>query len=279
MSTIYKFTVVSFLLAILGMSGCEGNKAAELGPGKQATIQLSEATMNELGSKRILFGHQSVGNNIISGVEDLKSEDKKINFEVSLLDAAGAIQGPGLHHFSVGKNGDPFSKIDDFARRIRSGLGSQVEVALFKFCYVDMDADTDITKIFNHYRETMGALKKEFPNVLFAHTTVPLITIQAGPKAWVKKIIGKPLYGSEDNYKRNEFNKLLLATYGGKDPIFDLAKSESTYADGTRARVTSNGKDFFVLAPEYTTDGGHLNEIGRQKTAAEFLQFLASACN
>jgi hypothetical protein len=278
MSKICKFAVVSILLIILGIVGCEGNKTAELGPGKQATIQLSEGTMKELGSKRILFGHRSVGSNIISGVQDLKSEDKKINLRVSLLDAAGAIKGPGLHHFSVGKNGDPFSKIDDFAMRIRSGLGSQSDVVLLKLCYADIDAGSDITKIFNHYQKTMESLKNEFPNAMFVHATVPLTTVQTGPKAWVKKIIGKPLYGTEDNSKRNEFNKLLLTTYWGKDSIFDLAKVESSYPDGTRAFITRGGKEIFVMAPEYTTDGGHLNEVGRRKAAAEFIQILSFAC-
>jgi hypothetical protein len=268
----------AFLIAVLIIGGCDGRKVNEMGTGKHANIQLSETAMKALGSKRILFGHQSVGSNILSGVEELKSGGTNIFLNVFKADAAGSANKAGLHHFSVGKNGDPFAKIDDFEKRIRGGLGSNVDVAFFKFCYVDMEASTEITKIFIHYQKVMEGLKKDYPSVRFAHVTVPLVTVQTGPKAWVKKIIGKPLHGVEDNYKRNEFNKLLLAAYGEKDPIFDLAKVESSYPDGTRARGMSGGKEIFVMAPEYTTDGGHLNEIGRQEAAAEFLQFLASAC-
>jgi hypothetical protein len=268
--------VMACMVATIGMTGCDETRSRTL---SVKPIELSEDAMKAIKSKQFLFGHQSVGSNILSGLKELKSSGKSIDLNASPIAGFGSLQQPGLYHFSVGRNGDPFAKIDDFAKHIRGGLGSQVDVAFFKFCYIDMEAETDTTGIFDHYRQVMEALKKEFPNVRFAHVTVPLVSIQTGPKAWAKKIIGMPLYGLADNYKRNEFNKLLVATYGGKDPIFDLAKSESTYADGSRARVTSNGKDFFVLAPEYTTDGGHLNETGRQKAAAEFLQFLASACN
>jgi hypothetical protein len=35
---------------------------------------------------------------------------------------------------------------------------------------------------------------------------------------------------------------MLLSTYAGKEPIFDLAKVESTYPDGNRSSITSNGR-------------------------------------
>ena len=68
---------------------------------------------------------------------------------------------------------------------------------------------------------------------------------------------------------------MLVATYGGKDPIFDLTKAESTYPDGTRSVITKDGRSFHTLVSEFTNDDGHLNENGRQAAAAELLQTLA----
>ena len=77
--------------------------------------------------------------------------------------------------------------------------------------------------------------------------------------------------------KRDEFNRLLLSAYAGKEPVYDLAKAESTYPSGTRSEMTSDSRDFYTLAPDYTDDGEHLNETGRQAAASELLHVLAAA--
>ena len=79
------------------------------------------------------------------------------------------------------------------------------------------------------------------------------------------------------NIKRNQFNDLLIQKYKDKDPIFDLAKSESTYPGGERNHFKNNGKKYYTLINEYTSDGGHLNEIGRYFVARDFLVFLSEA--
>ena len=242
----------------------------------QSVADIRAPEWQVLASKRILFGHQSVGSNIISGVEEIMSVHKQVKMNISRVEGAATILKPGFYHFGVGRNADPRSKIDDFVHRLRAGLGSDVDMAFFKFCYVDFDAATDAGALFRDYQRAMTDLKKEFPKIVFAHVTVPLVTVQSGPKAWVKKILGKTVYGTEDNYRRNEFNTLLLATYTGIEPVFDLAKMESTYPDGARSKTVSNNREIFVLAPEYTSDGGHLNQAGRVRLAAEFLRFLAS---
>ena len=35
-------------------------------------------------------------------------------------------------------------------------------------------------------------------------------------------------------------------------------------------------KIYYSMAPEYTTDGGHLNETGRKRVAEQLLIFLAN---
>jgi len=103
---------------------------------------------------------------------------------------------------------------------------------------------------------------------------VPLTNLEPTTKAWIKGLLGRTT-AQDVNVKRNEFNSLLRNTYLGIDPIFDLAQVESTHPDGTREYFTRDGKAIYTLAPEFTTDGGHLNEFGRQSAAEALLQILA----
>ncbi len=96
-------------------------------------------------------------------------------------------------------------------------------------------------------------------------------------KTWIKKIIGKKdIWEYDDNIKRNQYNQLLKEYYEGKEPVFDLAKIESTYPDGKRCTFEKDGKTYYSLVSEYTSDGGHLNEKGRKIVAEKLLVFLAN---
>jgi lysophospholipase L1-like esterase len=111
--------------------------------------------------------------------------------------------------------------------------------------------------------------------VKFIHFTVPLTSQQTGPKALVKKILGKSLRGFDDNIVRNQYNALLRAEYQGKEPILDIATIESTYADGKRASFTREKQEYYTLVEDYTDDGAHLNETGRRVVAEQFLIIMA----
>ena len=69
---------------------------------------------------------------------------------------------------------------------------------------------------------------------------------------------------------------MLRKQYDGKEPLFDLAKIESTLTDGMRLSYKKDGKSIFALIPDYTHDGGHLNEYGRKIVAEQLLIYLAS---
>ncbi len=138
-----------------------------------------------------------------------------------------------------------------------------------------MQADTDVKDIFSSYNGSIAQLEKKYPGMTIIHFTNPLTQRQTGIKASIKKIIGRPIGGVEDNIKRNEYNEMLIKQYEGKEPIFDIAKIQSTFPDGTRCSFTKDGKKYYSMVPEYTTDGGHLNEIGRKKVAEQFLILLA----
>ncbi|MEN8140590.1 MAG: hypothetical protein ABFR97_05130 [Thermodesulfobacteriota bacterium] len=68
----------------------------------------------------------------------------------------------------------------------------------------------------------------------------------------------------------------MLARFGG-EPIFDLARAEFSRADGHVYQFNYRGESYPCLVPEYSSDGGHLNQAGLGVAAAEFLSFLRRA--
>jgi hypothetical protein len=155
-------------------------------------------------------------------------------------------------------------------------VGEKTDFAFFKFCYVDISSRTDVKSVFFEYKKTMDILIDEFPKTKFLHVTAPLTARQGGAKALVKKLIGKPIGGYDDNMKRAQYNTFLRKAYDGKAPIFDLAKIESTSYNGKRSSFTRNGTIYYSVVPEYTNDGGHLNKKGRKVVAEQLLIFLAN---
>jgi len=58
--------------------------------------------------------------------------------------------------------------------------------------------------------------------------------------------------------------------------LFDIAEIESTLPDGSKVTYDYMGNTYYALAPQYTNDGGHLNEAGRRIVVAQqLLLFLA----
>ncbi|MBM4332165.1 MAG: hypothetical protein FJ117_13250 [Deltaproteobacteria bacterium] len=274
--TLARWGVALFILVgLLGIIGCPGGDMKEKGSAFPALTDVNTSSWKKLAGKRIFFGHQSVGANIIAGLGDLAGEYGYIHLRIVEGTAPEVFNNPAFLHAKIGSNTKPQSKIDAFSALVLGGLGEKTDIAFFKLCYLDITADTDVQKLFRNYREHLSRLKAARPDVMFLNITVPLTTVQTGIKAWIKKLLGKPLGGHKDNIKRGEFNDLLRSTYRGKEPIFDLAKIESTRPDGSRASYAKDGKQYDCLAPEYTDDGGHLNAQGRRIAAEQLLIFLA----
>jgi hypothetical protein len=239
---------------------------------------LHAGTLNEdlkrLAGERIYFGHQSVGKNVLDGLQEL-SRAAGVPLKIAEVTRASALQGPGIGHVFVPENGDPLRKLASFRQAL--GRGSSVDIALVKFCYVDITADTDMRRLFDEYRTTIDELRKANPSTTFVHVTLPLTTVQTGPKAWLKRLLGRAPYGTVENVQREQYNALLRRTYAGREPIFDLARVESIGPDGTQATVEWDGVLAPALVPAYTDDGGHLNHAGRLRAAQEFVAVVAAA--
>jgi hypothetical protein len=237
---------------------------------------ISAEKWQKLSQKKIYFGHQSIGFNIIDGIKDVMKENPEIKLNIVETADPTKFGVPLFAHSRVGKNTDPRSKIDAFSGIMASGIGNSADLAFLKFCYVDVDARTDINKVFTDYKKTMDQLKKDYPKTAIVHFTLPLTVAKTTIKTKIKSLLGKQdIWEYNDNIKRNEFNEKLRKEYEGKEPLFDLAAIESTYPDGKRSSFRVAGKTYYSLIPGYTTDGGHLNEQGRRIAAQALLTLLA----
>ena len=264
------------IFAMLLITSCSNGDLMKTTPAyKDILNSVSEKDWAELSQKKIYFGHQSVGFNIIDGIKDLMSENKKINLNIKETDDLNDFSQPIFAHSRIGHNTNLSSKLDAFKHMIQQDLGDKVDIAFFKFCYVDITEKTDVKQIFETYKQTMYGLQKKFPETVFIHATVPLRTIQTSWKTQIKKILGKDLWEYTDNIKKNEFNEMIRHEYGDTGRLFDIAYAESTYPDRRKEGFNYNGKQYTSLIPSYTNDGGHLNKIGRKIVAAHLISLLA----
>ncbi len=254
------------LLAVVSFCACTGE-----------SMQSEHETIDwkALANARIFFGHQSVGENILEGIQDLAKDSPAPSLRLVKTRNPASLSEPAFAHTDIGRNEDPKSKCDDFASLMDKGFGTRTDIAFFKFCFVDIMAGTDVEQVFSHYRSTMERLKKQYPNTTFVHVTVPLMTVPAGPKVWIKKALGILEGWHADNAARSRYNELLLAHYRGKEPVFDLAAIESTFPDGRRSSFRYKGSSSYSLVPAYTDDGGHLNSFGRRLVAERLLGVLS----
>ncbi|MBP7736619.1 MAG: hypothetical protein KA369_11645 [Spirochaetes bacterium] len=243
------------------------------------TKTVSAAEWKKLSAKKVYFGHQSVGYDIIGGIQNLMKSNPAVTLNLQETIDPEKFNAGIFAHSINGENCKPKTKVDAFVKTMGSGVAKKTDIAFFKFCYVDFDENTDINDLFAYYSSSMDGLIKKYPGTTFIHVTAPLtaegefINVKYYLKHIIKKILGRA-DNSLVNIKRNEFNSLLRKKYGPKS-ILDIELYESTNPDGTRRISHNAGKDHFSLVPEYTHDGGHLSETGRILVADKFLATLA----
>ncbi|TRW92065.1 hypothetical protein [Candidatus Methylobacter oryzae] len=255
---------------LLILPGCNQSKREETS--MAIATQINRPEWRVLEKMRVVFGHQSVGWNILNGVELLNTRN---GGNLTIREQRTAPKTHGISHFAIGNNGDPLSKIEDFAAAIDAGAAQNADVALMKLCYIDFNAATDAQQLANSYIANLDSLAKRHPKTNFVAVTAPLMAVQTGPKAWLKGLIGKQPGGYVDNLKRAEFNTLLRKRYLATGRLFDLARAEAE-SGGKSCQASVNGQIVEALCPELTNDGGHLNERGQELVATAFLNFASS---
>ena len=228
-----------------------------------AASTITADDLTKASTVTVYFSHMSVGQNIMSGVKALYAAKGLPQPSVVAAERDQGVSAPtgGIVDVKVGDNGHPKWKLATFDRGLRAGLARNVDVAILKFCYVDINWRTNVEETFNLYKTTLDALEKDFPNVRFLHSTVPLRVGPDGIKDYIKAVIGR-----DDNDARNRYNALLRAAYPAEQ-IFVVAASESTAPDGA-SRTT--------LDPGYSDDGSHLNPSGSSLVASVLLKKLAA---
>jgi len=251
-----------FTFAFLTISDVKADESS------YSEYDLKEA-VQYLKSKQVFFAHQSVGNNILSGVSRIS--DELVLTEID--DPSIPDTRPSFYHTMIGENTVPLSKLTEYDHMIREGIGEKVDLSMLKLCYIDFGTETDVEAVFAEYKRIYDGLIEDFPNVTFIHFTTPLTTVQTGLKARLKRLLGRSVYGDIENIKREQFNHLIRMNYNN---IFDLAEIESTQSDGTRSKYKLNDIEYYGLVSAYTYDGGHLNEAASQMIAAEWLIFLSN---
>jgi hypothetical protein len=224
--------------------------------------KLTENEWIRLSNKRIFFGHQSVGNNIIDGIMTLKNESNSTAFILLETKDKSDFQHPLFAHSFIGKNLNPKSKIDDFINIMESGLADSVDIAFMKLCYIDINRRTNISALFIYYQTLVGILQEKYPHLKIIHFTVPITTKPKGIKG-----LAKILLKMDNNVYINRYNEFLRNHY--KDfELFDIANIEATFSDGN-SNSYSHGIPGLIY--EYSSDGGHLNQRGGSFIAYELI--------
>lgn len=191
-----------FALALAGavqLAACGGGGAGGGGGGDATTL----SNLAALKGRSIYLGHQSVGANIMQGVDDYLAQ-----LPAADQLARGGLDAAGPGHWVdgyIGSNGDPLGKMSAFHADVLAHCGD-LEVAMMKFCwadtpYIDSHSAQDL---LDAYVAMVDAVETGCPGVTLVHFTIPLMT--------------------SGNASREAYNALLRARYGSA--VFDLAAEE-----------------------------------------------------
>jgi hypothetical protein len=233
------------------------------------------ADLYELARHRVAFGHQSVGAGLVAAVRRLAIASG-IPLRVAEIGEGSPLPAETLGHFLVQRNGDPRRKLAEFEGFLSRMPDGPPDMALVKFCFVDVGLDTDPDALFEAYRTTLVRLEKRFPDTVFVHVTIPLTTVQRGFKARLKGFLGHPPHGFLENARREQFNSRLRAAFGGPR-LFDLAMLESTLPGGTVRHIASWREHTVpALPPESALDDAHLAPGAEDRIARELVATLAT---
>lgn len=253
---------------------------AACGPGEMpmpVNVADYKADLDTIARARILFGHQSVGRNVLKGLAEL-SREADVPLQIAGVETANTVDMPGLFHVDIGKNREPMGKIDEYSRLLQSSGRVPYDAAILKFCYEDLsDAGMrDPVALVDAYAKGVAVIRQSLPKLRLVHATVPLRSDPSGWKTPIKRLIGRATEEDAGNQMRAAFNIELRKRFAGQ-PLFDIAEIESTLPSNRLNAFMLGNESIPTLAAVYTNDGGHLNALGQQKAAMAFVRALASA--
>jgi hypothetical protein len=196
----------------------------------------------------VYFEHASVGGNIMDGLDALTASDPG-RYTVGRWSAtdrtAIAAWFDANSGFVDNPRGNPGlqAKIDYFAATMGTNLPARLDVAMFKFCFID-DTGT-AADAFAAQRTAVQAVQAAHPDVTVVWWTMPIMT--------------------DGSARRDDFNNLVrdyCRAY--RQALFDIADIECHSPAGVRQTDTQSRE---VLYSGYSADGGHLNAAGSLRVA------------
>src|SRR5919197_5322730 len=121
-------------LCSLGVIGC-GQQTSNKQIAHTSLHDIPLSAWKQLSKKKIYFGHQSVGNNILDGMRDVMQDNPQIALNITEYKTMTDLKSPVFAHSMVGKNFDPKSKIDAFSSNLRTVVGDTADIAFLKLCF------------------------------------------------------------------------------------------------------------------------------------------------
>ena len=207
---------------------------------------------------RVLFGHQSVGFDVLRGLRLLAEADAEryVLAVQPMVRAAWFARNRGVGEFVLGRNGDALGKVDEFAARVRDEFGAHVDVAMMKLCYADLTERSDPKAIFARWKAAHEELARAYPKVRFVWWTVP---------------VPLPARCADRRTTINDLIRAHVREHGGV--LLDVADLESHAPDGKAVVHPGGGEKLFE---GYARDaGGHLNDDGAQRVGRAVWWLLA----
>lgn len=250
----------TFALAITACRRADADDAKE--KGASLVDDQLKANLAKLNTARVLFAHHSVGDNLLQGLKELAAE---AGMTVSIAE-----QRPGA-------NGNPKQKIDDFVDRVlKEPKDGGAQLAALKLCYADFSPSTNPDQLVGWYVDAVTRLEKERPDISLLHFTAPITVFKDDLKTKLKRMIGREVWEDASAVRRMEYNAKLREALKDRR-LFDIAEVEATRPSGQRETFELGGKTYPALYAGYTSDGGHLNELGRKVGARALAESLAKA--
>ena len=163
MFPVIRLTTLTATLLTLFLA-CNGGKMPEQTTQFPRIKDVSSEKLENFSQKKIYFGHQSVGFNIIDGIKDVMKDHTQIKLNIVETANESDFKVGLFAHSRVGKNVNPKSKTDEFVEFINKGIGGKADAAALKFCYVDIRADTNTKNVFIDYSDSISQLIKKYPD-------------------------------------------------------------------------------------------------------------------
>jgi hypothetical protein len=144
-----------FALALFACAATAGAQGIVVDHTATTLASIPDAALGPAANLRLLLRHASVGGNINSGLDALRSRNAKYDRSRWIFQSRG---NPGWQ-----------AKVDDLVAQA-AAYAASYDVLSMKFCYIDSDAS------FAYYRDKMVALEAGYPAKRFVWWTMPIET-------------------------------------------------------------------------------------------------------